>query len=108
MFRMLRVAGPVLMALCVGCGDECDDVLILVGEPVNGEFVYRSRCQQCHGENGKGGSAPSLVERLPQITSCDVVETVRSGPGTMPDFGKDEISTEDLNDLIEFMTLEFQ
>ncbi len=108
MFRLLRLAGPVLVVLCVGCGDECEEVRTTIGDPVVGEFVYENRCRQCHGIGGQNGSAPSLVERLPTLSACDVVETVRAGPGTMPDYSKEEISTEDLNDLLEYMTLEFQ
>jgi mono/diheme cytochrome c family protein len=92
-----------------GCADECDEVLTTADkDPIKGQVVYDNRCSTCHGKEGFGGSGPDLHERLPLLTSCEIVDTVRMGPGVMPAWSKSDIDTPELANLIGFMTTEFQ
>jgi mono/diheme cytochrome c family protein len=103
------ITGAIVVApLLAGCGFNCEeDVLNLVGDPIVGEFLYDNKCRSCHGEDGTGVSGPDLTAIVPQRTSCDIVATVIEGPGAMPAFDKD-LDDQELADLIEFVTLEFQ
>jgi mono/diheme cytochrome c family protein len=98
----------VALPLAVGCGFDCeDDVLNLTADPEVGEFLYDNKCATCHGPDGTGVSGPSLLDIVPQRTSCDIIATVRDGPGAMPAFDR-ELDNRELADLLEFVTLEFQ
>jgi mono/diheme cytochrome c family protein len=64
----------------------------------NGEKVFMMNCQKCHpgGEAGLGpsiNSNPQFVKRF----------QVRHGLGVMPSFKKDEISEDDLKDLLKYL-----
>lgn len=66
----------------------------------NGEEQYMTYCQKCHpiGESGLGPAlntnpAPKFVKRF----------QVRHGLGVMPAFSKDEISDEDLDDILAYV-----
>ena len=104
-----RCAAAMLAGLvAAGCGDECENIRQMQGDPIVGAFVYDNQCRQCHGAEGLGVSGPSLQERLPTMTICDIVQTVRSGPSQMPAYPESVISETQLSNLIEYMTLEFQ
>lgn len=91
-----------------GCGVDCEqDILTLERDPVVGETIYSSRCETCHGSDGQGVSGPALTERVPQLSSCGIVDAVIEGPGQMPSFG-DDLDEQQLADLVEYVTLEFQ
>lgn len=66
----------------------------------NGEKIYMAYCQKCHpaGEGGLGPSinanpAPGFIKRF----------QVRHGLGTMPSFGKEEISNKDVRDMMKYL-----
>lgn len=67
---------------------------------INGQVLYMQHCQKCHpgGEGGLGSPinnnpAPVDVFRL----------QVRQGLGAMPAFGDDEISDEELSDILVYL-----
>lgn len=104
-----RVVVVVAALVANGCGDECQKLLQNPGEPDLGRFVYDNQCMSCHGSMGQGASAPSLQEQLVAgLTRCEIVETVRTGPGIMPTFDKTLIDEDDMANLVEYITLEFQ
>lgn len=105
----LRVVAVLAALVATGCGDECQSVQQNPGNPDLGRFVYDNQCMSCHGAMGQGASAPSLQEQLSVgLTKCEIVETVRTGPGIMPTFDKALIDEEDMANLVEYITLEFQ
>lgn len=108
MTRTLGALALCMALLTTGCADECEAVRTTPGDVTVGEFVYDNQCKQCHGEEGFGGSGADLVERLPTLNDCDLVDVIRGGGNSMPDFTKADISTEDLNDLLEYLTIEFR
>lgn len=66
----------------------------------NGEIQYMNYCQKCHpiGEGGLGPAininpAPGFAKRF----------QVRHGVGVMPSFSKDEITNEDLDDILAYI-----
>ncbi len=106
---MNRIVTAWVCIVCIGgCGFNCEEkVLTLERDPVVGEFIYDNRCATCHGPDGEGISGPPLTDIVAQRTSCDIVDTVRNGSGEMPAIGAD-FDDQELADIVEFVTLEFQ
>ena len=66
----------------------------------NGQIQFMAHCQKCHpaGESGLGlaintNPAPKFIKRF----------QVRHGLGVMPSFGVEEISDEDLSDILSYL-----
>lgn len=65
-----------------------------------GELVFMRNCYQCH-PTGEGGLGPALNNKpAPRFL---IKTQVRTGLGTMPAFGKDKISSEELDDLVDYI-----
>ncbi len=93
------------------------------GDRARGEAVYRASCQGCHGTaRGGAGRLTELAPRLPEVTSdyatlfpgvppaLPVIEKVRHGGyfgigGTMPPYGLEALSDEDLGALLTYLEL---
>jgi mono/diheme cytochrome c family protein len=61
--------------------------------------VYMKHCYACH-QGGEGGLGPALL----QLAPGPIVRTqIRAGLGVMPSFGHDEISFDEMNDLIAYL-----
>lgn len=70
-----------------------------------GGELYRRNCASCHNWDGKGGA---LVGRqnapdLHAVPSTQIAEAVRIGPGSMPSFGTDVLTDEDLADVVAYV-----
>ncbi len=63
-------------------------------------FVEKG-CAACHGQNGEGSA---IAPALPGHTAEQVKRQVRNPIGAMPRFGPAQISDEELEELIEFIT----
>ena len=46
------------------------------GTPQQGAAIYVAKCQVCHGEAGKGGSAAALVGGAPLTNGIDTTKTI--------------------------------
>jgi mono/diheme cytochrome c family protein len=103
LIRIVLIAITLMTAACASRRSEPvkqktfaskdDDVL-------HGEQVYMMHCQKCHpaGEAGLGPAinsnpAPQFVKRF----------QIRHGLGVMPSFTEQEVSTEDLKDVSEYL-----
>ncbi|XXF81692.1 c-type cytochrome [Myxococcaceae bacterium GXIMD 01537] len=93
------------------------------GDVGRGAEVYRSACQDCHGEAHTGAKRlTELAPVLPEVTrdygsmfpniapSLVVIEKVRHGRffgvgGTMPPYGREALSDEDLGALLAYLEL---
>src|SRR3954463_13632121 len=65
-----------------------------------GETVFFQNCHQCH-PHGQGGLGPAIVNKpLPEFL---MKFQVRHGLGTMPSFGQEKISPDDLDALMEYI-----
>ena len=76
--------------------------LNLTAEQSAGMKIFLSHCNKCH-PGGKEGKGPSLIEKKPSKTT--IHWQVRLGFGPMPHFGKNEISKEELKQIISFVKL---
>ena len=65
-----------------------------------GRLVFDKWCYKCHAE-GEGALGPSLNDKpLPKFL---MKFQTRQGLGAMPSFSRDEISDEELNDLVDYI-----
>ena len=67
---------------------------------LRGRQLYDQHCYQCHLQ-GDGGMAPALNDKpLPRFL---VRYQVRLGVGTMPSFGRDKLSDEELDRIADYV-----
>ncbi len=78
------------------------------GDIRRGRALYAENCQQCHGAGGFGGAVGGGYERvappLSQASALQVAEALRAGPGTMPRFGNDVLSDQDVSDIAHYVS----
>lgn len=71
-----------------------------------GQLLFRSRCQVCHGENGNGAqpTAVKLAEVSASLNDNELREFIKSGQMNlkMPPFGK-TLNDEELTNLVAFI-----
>lgn len=96
-----------LGASLAGCGTNYEKILALDGDAVKGQILYESNCGTCHGDDGTGVTGPALTDVVPVLTSTEILETIETGPGAMPDFS-DYFTDQQLADLLEYVTTEFR
>jgi mono/diheme cytochrome c family protein len=100
----LLFSGLFLTLTLQSCGsvdaeDPLDEVLP-EGSAEFGLTAYENKCLDCHGTNLNGDSGPSLLN----VTETEIRNAVRLGSGSMPSFTKTEITSQDLSDLIQYIT----
>ena len=54
---------------------------------VSGSELYGSNCAACHGENGGGGTGPSLLGNARAAERANVLNIIQYGRGAMPGYG---------------------
>ena len=85
-------------------GPGIPDVHPELGDSSKGEGIYQLNCAACHGVTGNGGAVgPQRAPDVHEATLRQVAEAVRTGPGTMPLFGRGVISVEDMNSLLRYV-----
>jgi glucose/arabinose dehydrogenase len=70
-----------------------------------GEAAFGDACAECHGANGEGGRAPSLLgpDFLHGGDPASLANSIRNGyPPNMPAFGA-QLSTAQINSLVDFL-----
>lgn len=91
-------------------GPEVPDVVPDPGAVAEGGELYRANCAACHQFIGIGGV---LIgdRRAPPVTPStpvQVVEAMRVGPGTMPEFTQEELSSAEAEAIASYITLVLQ
>jgi mono/diheme cytochrome c family protein len=67
----------------------------------DGRSVYEARCSQCHGSEGRGAKAPSLV---PFTWSYEqALELVRQPVCDMPPIPASEVSDAEVAQIVEYL-----
>lgn len=114
----MKIFLPTLCALflLIACGGEDSDAPTTEmidpdsGDALMGATLYQENCTRCHGNDGQGGT-PSTEGVTANITFADAdrIQTVvrTQGPEIMPLFDMEDITTEELNDLIAFVLAEW-
>jgi cytochrome c6 len=108
MNRDVRLAGKGILglSLCVAFG-----VLALPAQGQGGgEALYKSKCADCHGADGKGQTAVGKADNIRDLGSADVQvqsdETIAgiigNGKGKMPAYGK-SLKPDQIKDLVAYI-----
>jgi len=107
----------IFMLTATACGAAATPTVIPTPEPtstpasapsstlapeVHGTQLFSEKgCAACHGQNAEGSA---IAPALPGHTAEQVRRQVRNPIGTMPRFGPEQISDEELEELVEFIT----
>lgn len=91
-------------------GPRVEEVEVDEKEVAHGGELFRFHCASCHQLAGVGGvlvgSRPAPT--LHYATAQEVVEALRTGPGTMPSFSEKEIGNDDAKAIASYIVLELQ
>ncbi|MGH9164044.1 MAG: cytochrome bc1 complex diheme cytochrome c subunit [Acidimicrobiales bacterium] len=72
----------------------------------DGGELYRSNCAACHGAAGIGGALAygTQAPTLHPASSVQVAEAMRIGPGSMPVFGADILTDDQVQDIVRYVS----
>jgi mono/diheme cytochrome c family protein len=73
---------------------------VAVGHLTEGRKLFMRNCDQCH-PRGEAGLAPALNNK--PLPAFFMKFQVRHGLGAMPSFSKDDISDQELEDIIHYL-----
>jgi mono/diheme cytochrome c family protein len=71
---------------------------------VAGEAVFSETCANCHGPTGTEGTAPSLLEEVPEHSDERLVEIIQFGEEDMPPI---QITDQEIADVLAYVRQEF-
>jgi quinoprotein glucose dehydrogenase len=69
--------------------------------PVSGQAAYERACVTCHGREGQGGTAPTLVP-LTRSTN-EILGVVRNGGAQMMAFSSADVSDTDVEAIVQYL-----
>ena len=92
-----RVLALVASAACLGCL-----VMAQAQEPHPGKGPYERVCKVCHGADGKGDAAPSLVPF--SMDMDELMIRVREGGGEMPPISATRVSDDEVKQIGAYLT----
>lgn len=68
--------------------------------------LYKSKCQVCHGPDGKGSAAGQKMGAKPfsevKASDKELVEITQNGKNKMPAY-KDKLTEEQINELVKYV-----
>lgn len=68
----------------------------------HGQQLWREQsCSLCHGVLAAGGVGPALIGNHTSLST--LTQVVRAGRGTMPSFGLDKLSDQDISDIYAWL-----
>lgn len=89
----------------LGPGPPIPDVDNPPGDLAEGGNLFRLNCAACHSAAGNGG-ALSLGRDAPDLhgaTPVEVAEAIRTGPASMPVFGPDTFTDQQVNSIVQYV-----
>jgi mono/diheme cytochrome c family protein len=94
------------VSMSAGCGAErrgepITGAQALTAEEIKGRRVYMRECNGCHPQ-GAGGLGPALNNK--PVPGLAIKVQVREGFGAMPSFSDRDITPEELDALVAYMT----
>ncbi len=103
-----------LLWLTMACGDATGtptgtDGTTTDAPPASrdGATVYSDECSICHGDDGAGSVGPSLIDEIRTKTDDEIEDIVREGRSGMPPLDDEDITDEELADLIAYLRATF-
>ena len=90
-----------------GDGPPIPEVDPDAGDIAMGRAVFASACAACHGPTAAGGAVGgrAIAPGLGLADPVEMAEAVRTGPGVMPRFGREQLSDDELDSLIRYVLL---
>lgn len=86
-------------------GPAIPHVDLATADLAEGNTLYTENCAACHSSAGIGAAltsgrvAPSLLSATP----TEIAEAIRTGPGTMPVFGSDTLSDQQMAAIVRYV-----
>ena len=79
--------------------------VVVGGDAVRGRAQFAEHCAVCHGAAGGGASvgAENVAPSLHTVTTLQVAEAIRAGPGVMPRFGSDVLTADDVAGIARYV-----
>ena len=104
-FSRTDIDALVAYVASFGAGPGIPVVDPQAGDVVEGNRLYQVNCAACHSATGAGYTLQSgrAAPSIKQATPTQVAEAVRTGPGTMPQFGADLISGPQLDSVTRYV-----
>ncbi len=94
-----------LDAYVAGLGDGPGPVDLAPGDPATGRGLFLVNCAACHSASGTGmvmtGGAVAL--ELWSTHPEQVAEAIRIGPGAMPPFTEQQLTEEEVDDVVSYV-----
>lgn len=89
-----------LWLAAAACGTDTSGITELTGDAANGQTLYEANCQGCHGASGneRAGAAREAKE-----SPDEAAQVIRDGDGEMPAFGEDQLSDQEVADLLAYL-----
>lgn len=87
-----------------GRGPAIPSVDVAAGDVSQGGELYRLQCAACHSWAGTGGALEG--REAPPVTPAspvEIAEAVRTGPGTMPVFGRAALTDRQVTDVAAYV-----
>lgn len=82
------------------------------GDLALGLELYQENCAACHSTTGVGGALPAgpdpfdetlIAPALTRSTPVQIAEAMLVGPGTMPVFGRETFSEDEVNSIVRYL-----
>ncbi len=86
----------VIMALNAGPSHDVKVAGLDQDQPHDGAGIYKANCTTCHGANGQGANAPSLVGIGKRLSAAAVAEQIKFPRKVMPKLYPSPLSVEDV------------
>ncbi len=80
---------------------EAPEVIPATRDETRGKHLFLKFCYQCH-PGGNQGLGPTLVDR--PLAEAAIRTQIRTGVGSMPSFGKDWLSDDQVAEIAEYVT----
>jgi ubiquinol-cytochrome c reductase cytochrome c subunit len=92
-------------SLGAGTGPPTPDVNLASASLTEGEQLYTENCASCHSSVAAGAALTNgmYAPTLRPSTPVQIAEAVRVGPGTMPVFGPDTLSDDQVNSIVKYV-----
>ena len=98
---VLLAIGSVVLSCSARRGEPMKGPLPITSVAVgDGQKVFMRECHQCH-PGGEAGLGPAINNK--PLPGFMIRLQVRNGLGAMPAFSQNEISTKEMDDLLEFL-----
>lgn len=103
-YSQREIDGLVDYVASLGSGPPVPTVSLAGADVARGGELWRLNCAACHSWSGTGGAL--LGREAPSVhpsTPVQVAEAVRTGPGSMPSFGDESFSDDEVEDLAAYV-----